>query len=110
MVMEVLVRNHLRNLNLLKSMRPDEMHPTILRDLADGVAKTLSMISEKSCQSGEIPGDWRKGNIVPIFKKGLEGGPWELPSRQSWKERHGAVGEGPEEGDKDDPSAGVPAL
>jgi len=24
---------------------------------------------KKSWQSGEVPGDWKKGNIAPIFKK-----------------------------------------
>jgi len=28
------------------------------------------MILGKSQQSGEVPGDWKKGNITPTFKKG----------------------------------------
>jgi len=36
------------------------------------------MIFKKSWQSGEIRGDWKKGNITPIFKKGKKGCPWEL--------------------------------
>ncbi|KFQ47518.1 hypothetical protein N333_01588, partial [Nestor notabilis] len=63
--------DHLKNLNVHKSMGPDEIHPWVLKELASEVARPLSIIFEKSWQSGEVPEDWRKGNIILIFKKGM---------------------------------------
>lgn len=46
-------------------MGPDEIHPGVLRELAD---ENL-IILEKSRQSYEVTNDWEKGNITPIFEK-----------------------------------------
>jgi len=51
------VQEHLRNLKMHMSMGLDEMHPRVLRELSNFIARPLSMIYERSWQSGKNPGD-----------------------------------------------------
>ena len=56
-------------------MGPDGLHPRVLRELADVVAKPLSIILRQSWLTGDVPADWRLANVMPIFKKGQENDP-----------------------------------
>ena len=58
-VREAQVCDHLKNLNIHKSVEPDVSQSP--EELAAVAAKPLSMIFETSWQSGEAPGDWEKG-------------------------------------------------
>jgi len=56
-------------------MGPDEMRPQVLREMVDQVSKPLPIIFEKKWQSGEVPADWERENITPIFEKGKKEDP-----------------------------------
>ncbi|CAM4567275.1 unnamed protein product [Lepidochelys kempii] len=45
-------------------------HLRVLKELVDVIAEPLAIIFENSWQSEEVPDDWKKANVVPIFKKG----------------------------------------
>jgi len=75
LVEEDCVRDCLSNLVTHKSMGPDGMHPQALRELADVIAEPLSIIFERSWSIAEVPEDWRKANVTPIFKKGKKEDP-----------------------------------
>ncbi|CAM5155124.1 unnamed protein product [Natator depressus] len=56
-------------------MGPDALHPGVLKELAAVIAEPLAIIFENSWRSGEVPDDWEKANVVPIFKKGKKEDP-----------------------------------
>jgi len=47
----------------------------VLRELADVIAEPLSIIFERFWRTGEVPEDWRKASVTPIFKKGKKEDP-----------------------------------
>ncbi|RMC13076.1 hypothetical protein DUI87_10607 [Hirundo rustica rustica] len=51
-------------------MGPDGIHPRVMRELADELAKPLSIIYQHSWLTGEVPDDWKLANVTPIHKKG----------------------------------------
>jgi len=58
------------HLDTYKSMEPDEIHPRVLRELAEELAKPPSIIYQQSWLTGEVPDDWRIASVTPIYKKG----------------------------------------
>ncbi|CAM4662709.1 unnamed protein product [Lepidochelys olivacea] len=54
---------------------PDALHLRVLKELADVIAEPLAIIFENSWRSGEVPDDWKKANVVPIFKQGKKEDP-----------------------------------
>ncbi|CAM4525174.1 unnamed protein product [Lepidochelys olivacea] len=56
-------------------MGPDALHLRVLKELADVIAEPLAIIFENSWRSGEVPDNWKKANVMPIFKKGKKEDP-----------------------------------
>ena len=60
----------LSNINPNKAMGPDELHPRILKELADYIYFPLYCIFRQSLDNGVLPDMWKFANVTPIFKKG----------------------------------------
>ncbi|CAM5078649.1 unnamed protein product [Natator depressus] len=71
----LVVLDYLEKLDEHKYMGPDALHPRVLKELADVIAEPLAITFENSWRSGEVPDDWKKANVVPIFKKGKKEDP-----------------------------------
>ena len=64
------IKEELKALNVNKSIGPDELHPRMLRELADYIAEPLFSIMTKSLREGCLPDDWKIANVSPVYKKG----------------------------------------
>lgn len=58
------------NLDPNKAAGPDDIHPIILKNCATEIGPFLCHIISTSLVSADIPLDWRRANVTPIFKSG----------------------------------------
>ena len=65
----------LSNLRPDKAAGPDEIRPIVLQELRLAIAPVIQLIFERSLATGELPSDWTKANVSPIFKKGDKSDP-----------------------------------
>jgi len=74
-IQEEAVNDLLCHLDAYKSMGPDGIHPRVLREPAEELAKRLSSIYQQSRLTGEVPDDWRITSVISIYKKGWKEDP-----------------------------------
>ena len=53
-----------------KAAGPDKISPKVLKQLAKSISPILTLIFRKSYDTGTVPRDWQKANVVPVYKKG----------------------------------------
>ena len=70
LIQEEIAGDLLRHLDTHKSMGPRGIHPRVLRELAEVLAKPLSIIYQQSWTTGEVSEGWRLASVTPIYKKG----------------------------------------
>ena len=49
---------------------PDGLHPRVLREAAAQLCVPLTILFKRSLDEGVLPEDWKRANMIPIFKKG----------------------------------------
>ncbi|KFW85634.1 LINE-1 reverse transcriptase, partial [Manacus vitellinus] len=69
-IQEETVSGPLSHLDAHKSMEPDGIHPRVMRELAEELAKLLSIIYQQSRLTGEVPDDWKLANVTLVHNKG----------------------------------------
>ena len=60
----------LNRLSPNKAAGPDEISPKILKELHHEIAPILTKIFNLSLESGNVPLDWKRATVAPVFKKG----------------------------------------
>ena len=60
----------LQQLDPHKAAGPDKISPRVLKELAVPLSKPLKELFQHSIDTGEVPEQWRRAAVSPIFKKG----------------------------------------
>ena len=69
-IAETEVLKMLREPDASKPMGPNNIHPFLIKSMAEVFVKPLTLIFQKSVSSGTLPNAWKEARITPIFKKG----------------------------------------
>ena len=64
------VQKILSGLHANKAYGPDNLSSRILKECANVLGPSLTLLFKKSFASGHIPTQWKQANVVPVHKKG----------------------------------------
>ena len=69
------VHKLLSDLNPFKATGPDAISAHFLKETANEIAPMFTCLFNQSLATGEIPQDWKKAYVIPIYKKGSKSDP-----------------------------------
>ena len=69
------IMNIIADLKEDKAPGPDDIHNCVLKAAPESISVALEIIYNRSLMFGEVPEDWKKGNITPVYKKGNKSNP-----------------------------------
>ena len=65
----------LQNIKVDKATGPDAIAASVIRETAVDLAPVITTIFTHSINTESVPEDWKKANVIPIFKKGSKYSP-----------------------------------
>ena len=75
LITESAVLQKLNLLNPCKTPGDDNLHPRLLKELSESLAKPITFLFNKSLSESELPNDWKRAQVSAIFKKGVKTDP-----------------------------------
>ena len=64
------VKKLLDSQNPHKASGPDQITPRFLKEMAPSITPVLTLIFQASFDQGQVPENWKRANVTPLFKKG----------------------------------------
>ena len=64
------MRKLLEELDVRKAMGPDEVSNWMLRECKEQLVEPIWDVINSSLREGKVPREWKRANIVPIYKAG----------------------------------------
>ena len=65
-----IVEEKMGELEVHKSVGPDNMHPRVLKELEGCLSASIADIFSRSMATAEVPDEWKIANVTGIYKKG----------------------------------------
>lgn len=74
------VKEIMEDLDVRKALEPDGLSSWVLRECSKQLADENQSIIVSSLTEGKVTADWKRADIIPIYKGGCQEDPWNYRS------------------------------